>query len=461
MLDLAILGATAVTPDAIKLADVGIRAGKIASIAEPGKLEAATESIDARGTLLLPGAVDPHTHLDAEMFGATTADDFESGTIAAAAGGVTSIVDYAFQAPGGSLSEAISKWDDKAHSRAIIDYAFHVAILDPTPEVIAEIPKVVERGVTSFKIFMMRGFEERARDFLRAFKMAADSRALLTIHAEDEHLIGYCTERLLGAGNRGVAHFAASRPSLSEAAAVLRGLKMTELTGAPAYFVHLSSKAAIDEIRRARRNGRSRAVLAETRPIYLYLTQEKFLEPQGEKYVGYPPLRERADVDAIWEALADGTVDVVATDHCSWPLERKTAPDRFTRIPPGMSNLETLVPMLYSEGVVKRRISLPRMVELVATNPAKIFGLYPRKGAIIEGADADLVVFDPEKKVIVHATEMHSRADYDPFEGCEVIGWPRMTISRGEVIVSARKPNARAGRGRFLPRAPFSSEWKS
>jgi dihydropyrimidinase len=450
MLDLAVIGATAVTPDATKAADVGIKDGKIAGIAVPGTLESAAKKIDARGMLLLPGAVDPHTHLDAEMFGATTADDFESGTIAAAAGGVTTIIDYAFQTAGGSLSDAISRWDDKARSRAVIDYGFHVAILDPTPAAIAEIPKVVERGVSSFKIFMMRGFEDRARDFLRAFKMAAESGALLTIHAEDEHLIGYCTERLLGAGNRSVAHFAASRPPLSEAAAVLRGLKMTELTGAPAYFVHLSSKAAIDEIRRARRNGAKRAVLAETRPIYLYLTQEKFLEPLGEKFVGYPPLRERADVDAIWEALADRTVDVVATDHCSWPLERKTAPDRFTRIPPGMSNLETLVPMLYSEGVVKRRISLERMVELVATNPAKIFGLYPRKGAILEGADADLVVFDPNAKVVVRASEMHSRADYDPFEGFEVTGWPRATISRGEVLVNDRKSGARAA-GCFCP----------
>jgi dihydropyrimidinase len=460
MLDLAIIGATAVACGATRPADVGVKDGKIAIIAEPGKLEAAASTIDAHGMLLLPGAVDPHTHLDAEMFGATTADDFESGTIAAAAGGVTTIIDYAFQAAGGSLSEAISKWDDKARGRAVIDYGFHVAILDPTATTIAEIPQVVERGVTSFKIFMMRGFEDRARDFLRAFKVAADSGALLTIHAEDEHLIGYCTERLLAAGNRSVANFAASRPPLSEAAAVLRGLKMTELTGAPSYFVHLSSKAAIDEIRRARRNGSGRAVLAETRPIYLYLTQEKFLEPDGEKYVGYPPLRDRADVEGIWEALADGTVDVVATDHCSWPLERKTAPDRFTRIPPGMSNLETLVPMLYSEGVVKRRISLERMVELVATNPAKIFGLYPRKGVIAEGADADLVVFDPERKVVVRASEMHSRADYDPFEGVEVKGWPRMTISRGEPIVSARKSTARSGRGMFLPRTSFSPAWR-
>jgi dihydropyrimidinase len=456
MLDLAIVGATAVLPDATRRADIGIRDGKIASIASPGQLEAATNTIDANGMLLLPGAVDAHTHLDAEMFGATTADDFESGTIAAAAGGVTTVIDYAFQAAGGSLGDAISKWEEKASGCAIIDYGFHVAIVDPSAAAIAEIPKVVERGVTSFKIFMMRGFEERARDFMRAFRAAADAGALLTIHAEDEHLIGFCTERLIAAGNRGVAHFASSRPPLSEAAAVARALKMTEATDAPAYFVHISSKAAIDEIRRARAIGTGRAVLAETRPIYLYLTQERFLEPRGEKYVGYPPLRERADLEAIWEALADGTVDVVATDHCSWPLQRKTAPDRFTRIPPGMSNLETLVPMLYSEGVVKRRITLERMVELIASNPAKIFGLYPRKGTIAKGSDADLVVFDPNAKVVVRAAEMHSRADYDPFEGFEVSGWPRVTISRGETIVDARKPTAVAGRGEFLPRARFS-----
>lgn len=459
MLDLAIIGGTAVTPGATARRDIGIKDGKIAAIETPGKLAAASSTIDASGMLLLPGAVDPHTHLDAEMFGANSADDFESGTVAAAAGGVTTVVDYAFQAAGGTLAEAISKWDDKARGKAVIDYGFHVAILDPTAATIAEIPRMVERGVTSFKIFMMRGFEERARDFLRAFKSAAEAGALLTIHAEDEHVIGYCTERLLAAGNRTVAYFAASRPPLSEAAAVLRGLKMTELTGAPAYFVHLSSKAAIDEIRRARKQGRE--VLAETRPIYLYLTQERFLEPQGEKYVGYPPLRERADVEAIWQALADGTVDVVATDHCSWPMERKTAADRFTRIPPGMSNLETLVPMLYSEGVAKRRITLERMVELVAANPAKIFGLYPRKGAIVEGADADLVVFDPNARVVVRASEMHSRADYDPFEGFEVTGWPKLTIARGEPIVSARKSSARAGRGNFISRSPFRSDWRS
>ena len=251
-----------------------------------------------------------------------------------------------------------------------------------------------------------------------------------------------------------MTHFAASRPPLSEAAAVRRALAMTELPAAPAYFVHLSSREAIDEVRRARARGR--VVLAETRPIYLYLTEERFLEPNGAKYVGYPPLRSAEHRDALWAALADGTIDVVATDHCSWTLERKISADRFTRMPPGMSNLETLVPMLYSEGVAKGRISISRWVDLTATNAAKIFGMYPRKGAIVEGADADLVIFDPNRKVMIDSHEMHSRADYDPFEGFEVTGWPKMTISRGVPIVTDRKVDTSHGRGEFIARDRFS-----
>ncbi|HYA35443.1 MAG TPA: dihydropyrimidinase [Candidatus Binataceae bacterium] len=456
MVDLAITGASVVTPSGSRAADIGIAAGQIKSLAAPGALGPAARTLDATGMIVMPGVIDAHTHLDAEMFGSKSADDFESGTIAAACGGVTTIIDYAFQAPGGSLHDALEKWRDRAERRATIDYGFHVAILDPTRATLEEIPRVVEQGVTSFKIFMMRGFEERARDFLRAFRAVADSGGILTIHAEDEHLIGHCTDRLVQAGCTSVAHYGASRPPVSESAAVARGLKMAEVTQAPAYFVHLSSAAAIDEIRRARDRGSF--VLAETRPIYLYLTEERFLEPQGEKYVGQPPLRGHSDVEALWKALADGTIDVVATDHCSWSLERKLAAQRFTRILPGVANLETFVPMLYSEGVANGRITIERMVDLVATNPARIFGIYPRKGAIIEGADADLTVFDPHARTTIHASAMHSRADYDPFEGFEVTGWPAFTISRGEVIVESREPRARAGRGKFLVRDRFRRE---
>jgi dihydropyrimidinase len=457
--DLAIVGATAVTRAGAAVADVGISAGKIAKIGAPGSILGARRAIDARGMLLLPGAVDPHTHLDAEMFNLHTIDDFESGTVAAAAGGVTTIVDYAFQQRGGTLAAAVDKWHDKAAGRAIIDYSFHIALLDPTPEAIAEIPRMVERGFTSFKIFMMMDFEAHVRDFMRAFRTAGEAGALLTIHAEDEHLIGYCTEMLLRAGKESVAHFAASRPPIVEGAAVKRALAMTQVANAPAYFVHLSSRDAIAAIRKARDAGRM--VLAETRPIYLYLTEERFLEPNGERYVGYPPLRTQEHREALWQALGDGTVDVVATDHCSWNLGHKLSARRFTRVMPGMSNLETLVPMLYSEGVAKGRISLERMVDLVATNPARIFGLYPRKGVIAEGSDADLVVFDPKRKVVVHSPEMHSRADYDVFEGFEVTGWPIATVSRGETIVSDRREDARRGRGEMLQRRPFEAHWRS
>lgn len=458
MFDLAVIGGTVVRADGVTAADIGILGGRIAELAKPGALGPARETIDATGMLVMPGAVDAHTHLDAEMFSSTTADDFYSGTVAGAAGGVTTVVDYAFQSPGGSLRDAIARWKEKARGRAIIDYGLHVAVLDPSQAALSEVPRIVADGVASLKVFMMGGFEARVRDFLKLFGVAAENSALLAIHAEDEHLIGFCTERLLAAGKDDVRYFASSRPPASEAAAVARAIKMTELVGAPAYFVHLSSAAAIAEVRRAR--AAARDVIAETRPIYLYLTEERFDEPGGERYVGYPPLRSAADREAVWEALGDGTIDVVATDHCSWPLARKTAAGRFTRIPPGMSNLETLVPMLYSEGVTKGRISVQRMVELVATNPARIFGLYPRKGAIACGADADLVVFDPNATVVIRGAEMHSRADYDPFEGFEVQGWPKTTIARGEVVVRDRKPLAKPGCGEFLARDRFSPDWR-
>ena len=253
MLDLSIVGATAVTPSGVSPTDLGIRAGKIVELGAPGTLSAqAARTIGAAGMLLLPGAIDPHTHLDAEMFASRTADDFESGTIAACAGGVTSIIDYAFQPENGSLADAARKWHAKAQGRAVIDYGFHVAILDPTPDAIAEIPQIVDQGISSFKIFMMNRFEARVRDFMRAFRAAAEAGALLTIHAEDEHIIGYCTERLLAEGHRGVEYFAASRPPLVDEAAVKRALAMATIAGAPAYFVHLSSARAIDAIRRAR-----------------------------------------------------------------------------------------------------------------------------------------------------------------------------------------------------------------
>lgn len=443
----------------VRKADIGISDGKIAALTESGHLEQARSRIDAGGLLVFPGVVDVHTHFDAEMFGSNTADDFESGSNAAAAGGVTTVVDYAFQTPGESLREGVNRWHRKARDRAKVDYGFHIAVLDPTRETLGEVPGLVRDGYSSFKIFMMRGFEARASDFLRFFRAAGQNSALLTIHAEDENIIGYLTERLYAEGNRGVDHFAASRPPSSEAVAAARAIAMAQAADAHLYLVHLSSAAVLDEVRRARSRGSS--VIAETRPIYLHLDQSCYAEPNGELFVGYPPLRAACDVSAVWQGLADGTIDTVATDHCSWCADQKSSSLGFARMRPGLSNVETFLPMLFSEGVGGGRFGIERMVELICTNPAKIFGLYPRKGVIALGSDADLVLFDPDAEVTVRSRQMHSRADYDPFEGKKVRGWPVATVRRGQVIAKDRTVTAEPGSGNFLSRAPHDPGWRS
>jgi dihydropyrimidinase len=460
-LDLAIVGGiVAGTPrGGVREADIGISDGKIAALTERGRLDEARSKLDAGGLLIFPGVVDVHTHFDAEMFGANTADDFESGSNAAAAGGVTTVVDYAFQTPGESLREGVNRWHRKARERAKVDYGFHIAVLDPTSETLTEVPGLVRDGYSSFKIFMMRGFEARALDFLRFFRAASQNSALLTIHAEDENIIAYCTERLYAEGKRGVDHFAASRPPSSEAVAAARAIAMAQAADAHLYLVHLSSAAVLDEVKRARVRGS--AVIAETRPIYLYLNQGCYEEPKGELFVGYPPLRAEQDVSAVWEGLADGTIDTVATDHCSWCADQKSSGKGFARMRPGLSNVETLLPMLYAEGVGGGRFGVERMVELICANPAKIFGLYPRKGVIALGSDADLVLFDPEAEVTVRFEQMHSRADYDPFEGRKVRGWPVATVLRGQVIAKDRTVTAEPGCGKFLRRAPHDPRWRS
>jgi dihydropyrimidinase len=459
-LDLAVVGGlvAGTLAGGIRKIDIGVADGKIAGVAERGRLGKAARTIEADGLYVLPGVLDVHTHFDAEMFGERTADDFESGSDAAAAGGVTTIVDYAFQAPGKSLREGVSRWHRKAAGRSKIDYGFHIAVLDPTADAIAEVPSLVRDGYASFKVFMMRDFEARALDFLRFFRVAGQSEALLAIHAEDQNIIDYCTERLYADGNRGVDHFAASRPPSAETVAAARAIAMAWAANAYAYLVHLSSAGALDEVRRARAGGNQ--VLAETRPLYLYLSENRYHGPSGELYVGYPPLRAECDVTALWDGLIDGTIDTVASDHCSWCAAKKTSPLGFARMRPGMSNVETLLPMLYSEGVGGGKFGLERLVELICSNPAKIFGLYPRKGVIGAGSDADLVLVDPKAEVTVRATQLHSRADYDPFEGWRVRGWPTATISRGEVIAKDRKVTAEPGRGQFIARARFNPRWR-
>jgi dihydropyrimidinase len=421
-----------------------------------GEVPPAAREIDARGRLVLPGCVDIHTHLSAVNTDPPL-DDFAAGTRAAVAGGVTTVCDFAWQTDGGSLLRAVEEAKAEAAATSLIDFTFHTVLRDPHDAAIEELPAVAAAGA-GLKVFMVaRRFDHRAEHYLRALRAAGRAGILTAVHAEDAAIIQLRTQELLAVGNTGPEFFPASRPVLAEAIAVRRAVAFAEAAEAPIYLVHLSSADAIAPLAEARRRGLP--VFGETRPIYLYLSEERFAEPErrGALYVGQPPLRPQSDVDAVWDALRHGPLDTVCTDHIPSSAARKLDPSLdFSHIPPGVSNLETLLPMLYSEGVRRGRISLPRLVELVATNPARLAGLAPRKGAIVPGADADLVVFDPERTRTIRAAEMQSACDYDVFEGWSVTGWPAMTIARGEVVFEDGRVLGQPGRGQFVPRAPFA-----
>jgi dihydropyrimidinase len=454
-MDLIIRNGTVVTASEVYAADVAIEAGKILQIGQG--LAPASREIDASGMYLLPGGVDAHTHLDTELLGYRSADDFYSGTVAAACGGVTTIVDYAMPGLGQSLQGAVETWQQKAHGKAIIDYGLHPVILEPTPQIIAEMAEAVADGYTSFKLFMigMGRFDEFAPQYLKVMARAGQLGALTNIHAEDQCLITYLTEQLTSAGRFGVRHLAEARPRLCEGLAVQRAITMARYADAPIYLVHLSCQEGLEPLCQARARGQ--IVYGETRPIYLHLSQERFAEAEGERYIGWPPLREATQQQVLWDGLRSDTLQTVATDHCSWHLTQKKVGKTVDELLPGMANLETIMPMLYSEGVGKGRLSLNRFVQVMATNPAKLFGLYPQKGTIAVGADADLVVFDPTRHVTIQHRNMHSRSDYEVYEGFEVTGWPVMTLSRGEVIVDRGTVLGQAGRGRLLKRRTFTA----
>lgn len=453
-MDLIIRNGTVVTASDMYQADVGIEAGKVKHIGQG--LGPAAKEIDAKGKYLFPGGVDVHTHVDVTLMGQRTADDFYSGTVAAACGGVTTIVDYAFPERGQSIQGSIEAWQQKAQGKAVIDYGLHPAIFEPTPQIIAEMADAVADGYTSFKLFMIgiARFDELAPQYLKVIAQAGRLGALTNIHAEDQCLLSYLSEQFTAAGKLGVRHFADSRPRLAEGLAVQRAITMARYAEAPIYLVHLSCEEALAPIREARARGQ--VVYGETRPLYLHLSRERFEEPDGERYVGWPPLREASQMQAIWDGLRTDTLQTVATDHVAWNLAQKKTGKTVDELLPGVSNLETLLPMLYSEGVGKGRISLNRFVEVISTNPAKLFGLYPQKGTIAVGADADILVFDSQKEVTIQHRDMHSRADYELYEGFQVTGWPVLTLSRGEVIVENGKVLGQAGRGRLLKRGRFT-----
>jgi dihydropyrimidinase len=453
-LDIVIRGGTVVTGSGRFNADIGIQGEKIVQIG--GQLNAPNE-IDASGLHVLPGAIDAHVHLttaEAAPDGVQWADDFASGSEAALAGGITTVGNMTSLRQGEAMLDGLQREAALVREQAIADVILHPVISDPRPDIIAEIEQLGAAGHTDIKFFMSTPtYDANALGFLRATATAGRLGLLTMIHCEDYPILREATDRLLAEGRGSLRFYAESRPIVSELVATQRAVALSESTGAPVYIVHLSSEAALRVCQDAQSRGLP--VFVETRPLYLHLTSERFLEADGAKYVGQPPLREERDREALWRGLASGSIHTVCTDHAPWTLQHKLDPALHVgRLRPGVENLQTMLPMLYSEGVLAGQISLETMVNVTATNVAKLFGLYPRKGTITIGSDADIVLWDFNARRTIRNEDMRSRAGHSVYAGREVTGWPVTTIRRGEVVYREGRIVGSAGSGQLIPRQP-------
>lgn len=461
-LDLVIRGGTIVTASETYDADVGISGESIAEIGTG--LQGARE-IDATGLIVMPGGMDAHVHCsfweDVPLDAPQWSDNYETGTKSAAAGGITAIGNMVFPHPGETMLEAVRREMGMVERMAVVDVFLHPVLTDPKTQPLSDIPVLAEMGHRTLKYFMSyAGFTENPAPYLEATDLAAANGMLTMIHCEDSVIIDRSLERLVERGEIDFKFYPQSRPVEAEVAATARAVAFAENANAPTYIVHLSCKGALDEVRKGR--GRGVPLWIETRPLYLYFTSERFAESDGPKYAGQPPLREQPDVDTLWEAMATGEIDTLCTDHAPWLYEYKVFDGMdITKLRPGVADLETMLPMLWSKGVGSGRLSQNRFVELVSTNVAKLFGMYPKKGHIAVGSDADIVLWDPNDTHAVEAATFYTACDYSPFEGWDVTGWPRMTLSRGEVVYNRNDILGAPGRGRVLARSPFSAPAES
>jgi len=451
-MDLVIRNGRVVTGSSDAVTDVGIREGVIVQLG--GEMSGTTE-IDVRDRYVLPGGIDAHVHLTAPGTGPDSwrwCDDFEVGTRAAAAGGITTVGNMSFPQPGEQMKAGLERDNADADANAIVDYFQHPVLLTPDDEGVSQIHELAEAGHPSIKIFMsFRRFDRYLDGYLRAMQAAADAGSVVLVHCEDPAIMHCCGHTLDEAGHTDASHFPKSRPVEAERIATERAVGYCATTGATTYVVHLSSQAALDACRNARARGLP--VHVETRPIYLHLNEDRFSEPDGAKYAGAPPLRTDADRDALWAGITDGTVSTVCTDHAPWTLEEKLDPSlTASDLRHGMAELETLMPVLWSEGVATGRISVARFVEVTSTTAARLFGMYPRKGTIAPGSDADIVVWNPDEVRTIDGSTMHSNAGYSPYDGWQVTGWPELTISRGEIIARGTNVIGTPGRGQLAKR---------
>jgi dihydropyrimidinase len=419
----------------------------------------ADKVIDAAGKFVLPGGIDVHTHLDMPFGGATSADDFETGTIAAAFGGTTSIVDFAIQYKGQTLHHAWETWMKKAEGKAVVDYGFHMIMTDLNDQTEQEMDALVKQGVTSFKLFMAyRGiFMLDDGSIFKALLRTGQNGGTICMHAENGDVIDVLVQRALKAGHTAPKYHALTRPARAEAEATHRAIALAEIADVPVYIVHLSAAEALEMVTEARDRGLH--AYAETCPQYLFLSYDNYEEPDfnGSKYVMSPPLRDRAKQAQLWRGLAFNDLQCISTDHCPFCMKEKRLGEHdFSKIPNGAPGIETRMSLVYDGGVREGRISMNRFVELTATSPAKIFGLFPRKGTIAPGSDADIVVFDPNRTMTLSAKTLHMNVDYNPYEGRQVTGAADTVLTRGRLIIENGKFVGGKGGGSFLKRSTRS-----
>lgn len=456
-IDLVVRNARVATASDVFDADIGIAGGRIVALAQ--SLPQAEREIDAAGRVVTPGGVDAHCHLDQPMAPPVRmADDFDTGTRAAACGGTTTVIPFAAQEKGQSLRAAVEDYHRRAHGKAHVDYAFHLIVSDPTPHVLSEeLPALIAQGYTSFKIYMT--YDDLKLDdgqILDVLSVAREHGAMAMIHAENADCIEWLTKRLEAAGRTAPRFHAHARPMLVEREATHRAIALGQLVDVPILIVHVSGREAVEQIRWARGHGLQ--VFAETCPQYLFLTAADLGVDdsyQGARCVCSPPPRDKANQEVIWDGLSDGLFTLLSSDHAPFnydaPEGKKPGGEEvaFRHIPNGIPGIETRLPLLYSEGVLGGRITLEKFVELTATNPAKAYGLHPRKGTIAIGADADLVIWE-EREFVLRNDDLHHAVDYTPYAGMTLRAWPALTLAAGEVVWDGKAFHPRQGQGRFL-----------
>ena len=442
-------------------ADILIEGEKIQSIGTTGKetyekMED-VQIIDAAGKYVFPGAVDVHTHMDLDVGISRAVDDFYDGTVAAACGGTTSIVDHmAFGPAGIPLHYMFHEYEKLAGGKAVIDYGFHGTMQHLDDDILTELETMMADGIPSVKLYMTYNYKMNDAEILQTLRKMKEIHGITAFHCENHEVTEFLKKENREKGNLAPIYHAKSRPNAVEAEAVERVLRLARMAGdAPVYIVHLSCKESLEAVRVARKEGQKN-IFVETCPQYLTLTEERYLDEDGLKYIMSPPLRTQEDCDALWEGIADGSIQVVATDHCpfNYAKEKQMGKDDFTCCPNGAPGVEERFPILFSEGVKKGRITLQQLVQVACTNPCRIYGLAPEKGDLCPGADADLVILNPESSYVLTHDRMHGAVDYTMYEGKEIQGEIELVMQRGKVLVKENCFVGEKGAGRFLHRKP-------